>query len=144
MNKINRFETDTASVADNDVTFGQNTVVVVDDLMTNCQVIKYMLEQKQGISCKTFTNPVEALAYVLENHPSMVITDHIMPQMSGVELIRELRKHFGKMDLPVIMITSVEQDQDLISDMYDAGGSDFLNKPVDFKELLSHVQAQMH
>ena len=82
----------------------------------------------------TASNGKQALAAALETNPQIVITDWMMPEMDGLELIRRIRACESSGYSYVILLTAKSQKEDLIEGM-EAGADDFLTKPFDRDEL---------
>lgn len=90
-----------------------------------------------GFSPVTFDRPEEAIPQILSKKPSLVITDLNMPNISGLELTREVRKKFSRQDMPILMITTQsdfveEKDGDIkVSDtvLTKSGINKILHKP---------------
>ena len=68
----------------------------------------------------------------------MMISDVMMPRMSGYEVCQQLRQQYTAEQLPIIFLTARSEAQDLET-AYAVGGNDFLNKPVSKEELLTRV-----
>ena len=85
----------------------------------------------------------EALAFLL-SHPKidLVISDIMMPKMDGLTLLREIRKHYTRSQLPVILISG-QLDRSLKQQALAYGASGFFNKPFDVTEFMSTVNAQL-
>lgn len=81
-----------------------------------------------------FQDPKKALAWITQEKPEFVCTDLNMPVMDGIELIRHIRQHYPSNELPVIMVTT-QNDQVDNKAAYMAGASAILNKPFDAARL---------
>ena len=77
---------------------------------------------------------VEALAAFEDTWPDLVLLDVVMPRMNGFEACRELRRRNGGADTPILMMTGLE-DLDAIDRAYEAGATDFVTKPINYKIL---------
>ncbi|MBF0559506.1 MAG: response regulator [Nitrospirae bacterium] len=106
--------------------------VVVDDSQLSLSIIEAMAESI-GLNVKSFDHPVDALKYIEANPVDMVLTDFIMPEMNGIALVKEVRKIYE--DIPIIMITVIDNDQALKNEALISGATDFLTKPFDESEL---------
>lgn len=84
----------------------------------------------------------EALRLALEEKPDLVLTDMMMPRMSGEELIRRMSEHESLRGVPVILVTARAED-DLKSNLLNAGAHDFIRKPFGVQELLVRVRNQI-
>lgn len=74
--------------------------------------------------------------------PDLAIIDWMMPQISGIELIKSLRASADTATLPIIMLTARNTEDDTIEGL-DAGADDYISKPFSPRELLSRVQAAL-
>jgi CheY-like chemotaxis protein len=80
-------------------------IVVVDDSKMMLKLYQNKLRAK-GLESEIYDKPEEAVPKIIKDKPDMVITDLNMPNISGIELTRELRKKFTRQDLPIMMITT--------------------------------------
>lgn len=113
-------------------------VLVVDDEIHIVHVVAIKL-RNNGYQVLTAGNGQEAFQLACRQQPHIIITDHQMPVMSGLELVEKLRAHQKTKDLPVILLTArsfaidEKQKQDLKI-------SASLSKPFSPKELLENVE----
>ncbi|PIC86977.1 histidine kinase [Sporosarcina sp. P20a] len=114
-------------------------ILVVDDDPMNLQIIKQMLKA-DGYMVVTCTSANEALKELERGRWSLVISDVMMPYMSGYELTRELRKRFSLAELPILLLTARTQQID-IQMGFEAGANDYVRKPVEKVELIMRVRA---
>ncbi|MEJ2529613.1 MAG: sigma-54 dependent transcriptional regulator [Gammaproteobacteria bacterium] len=115
------------------------TLLFVDDDPTAGELLQRFCEGTAYTS-KIFHDPREALNCFLEEGADAVITDLQMPEMSGIELLAEIRKH--DFEVPVIIITA-HSTVDSAIDALRLGASDFLKKPFDMEELLLLVDKSL-
>ncbi|MGV2884847.1 ATP-binding protein [Paenibacillus taichungensis] len=134
---------DTAAAVDWDETDdnleAEHTILIVDDDPVNRQVLFNLLSTERY---RVIAADSGAVALKLrEEHPSidLVITDWMMPQMSGLELCRKLRESSSLSELPILMLTARGLPED-IKMGFQAGANDFLSKPVDAGELRARVR----
>ena len=114
-------------------------VLVADDNLVNLESISDLLEE-EGLSYLTATNGVEALKILEEQGPvEVIILDWMMPQMSGFELLKILKRDPRWCDIPVIMQTAKSQEKDMI-DALDSKVFLYLTKPYSDKVLASMVR----
>src|SRR5438477_12508275 len=90
-----------------------------------------------ALSCKGFEVRIagdgkEAVDKVRQRRPDVLVTDVMMPQMDGVELIRQIRKEPGLMDLPIIAVSAFP---DYLSKAYMNGATETVRKPMDVDSL---------
>tara|TARA_B100001063_G_C16710764_1_gene527868 strand:+ start:83 stop:1111 length:1029 start_codon:yes stop_codon:yes gene_type:complete len=101
-------------------------IISIDDNENNLFLIEAFCND-MGLNIKSFSEPLDALLHVLNNPVDMILIDYMMPQLNGLDFIKEFRKNNTK--VPIIMITAAN-DQDVHNDAFQAGANDFLNKPV--------------
>lgn len=109
-------------------------VVIVDDRATNLRILRRFAEQLgPGVVVRTFDNAQAALNSFSDVPPDLVITDYVMPHMSGEEFIERCRLDERTQEVPIIVVTAFE-DRDYRYRALDSGASDFLLSPVDARE----------
>ncbi|KOS64381.1 response regulator [Lysinibacillus agricola] len=114
-------------------------VLVVDDDPVNLRVIETILSIEK-YDLVTVTSGSKALEILMSQEWDLVISDVMMPNMSGYELVRTIRQQFSITELPVLLLTARSQPQD-IENGFLAGANDYVTKPVDALELSSRVKA---
>jgi len=114
-------------------------LVAEDDRATLTRMEALALEW--GYQCITATNGAEALRLFELEHPDLVLTDWLMPEMDGLDLLRAIRKTDGKRARAyVIMLTTRGETPDLVRGM-EAGADDFVRKPFEKEELRVRLRA---
>ncbi|UPK43791.1 ATP-binding protein [Paenibacillus pabuli] len=122
-----------------DILEAEHTILIVDDDPVNRQVLFNLLSTERY---RVIAADSGAAALKLrEEYPSidLVITDWMMPRMSGLELCRKLRENSSLSELPILMLTARGLPED-IKMGFQAGANDFLSKPVDAGELRARVR----
>ncbi len=116
-------------------------ILVVDDNAQNLELIQAYLED---VECETVAahDGVEALEKVAGKKPDLVLLDVMMPRMSGFEVCRRLKKDPATSDIPVIMVTALNEFGDIERGI-DSGTDDFVSKPVNRLELLTRVKTML-
>ncbi len=102
-------------------------VVSVDDNQSNLLIIE-AYAKVLGLEVHSFIRPHEALSYMLENRCDMLITDYMMPEMNGIELVKAFRN--CDTQTPVVMVTAVGDNIALHMEALEVGVTDFLSKPI--------------
>jgi CheY-like chemotaxis protein len=88
----------------------QRKVLIVDDESTGRTILAKIIQQaEEEVSVDSFDNPLEALQWLDHNHPDLIITDYRMPEINGVELIKQIRNKPACQDIPIMMITVVSE-----------------------------------
>ena len=114
-------------------------VLVVEDELVNQLILRQSLEQ-QGYEVEVASNGEAGLAKAETFLPSLIICDWVMPQMSGVDVCRQIKANPNLASIFFILLTARNKVQDRIEGL-DSGADDFLNKPVDPGELQARVRS---
>ncbi len=114
-------------------------ILVVDDSPTIRAALKALLE-RMGHTVVEANNGKEALQMYRQDRPGLVLIDVVMPVMDGYESARHMRETKADEWVPIIFLSSKEADQDL-DRAIEAGGDDYLVKPVSFVVLNAKIRA---
>jgi len=118
-----------------------NRLLVVDDDFASRTALSKRLKGR-GYTVDTADGGVAALDKILHDHYDLILLDERMPEMSGLDLLRLLRATHSETDLPVIMVTGVD-DKSSIVDALHEGANDYVIKPVEMPEILARIQTQL-
>lgn len=111
-----------------------SNVLIIDDQSTSRIILEELVSTVDDeVTVHTFDNPITALEWAGANSTDLILTDYKMPAMDGVEFTRQLRKLPGCADIPVIIITVVD-DKVVRYQALESGATDILTKPVDHHE----------
>jgi len=113
-----------------------STILVVDDEKKIVEILKGYLE-REGYQVITAYDGRAALDLARSNSPDLIILDLMLPEVSGWDVCRELRR---KSDVPIIMLTARDDTTDKIIGL-ELGADDYVTKPFDPKEIVSRVRA---
>lgn len=116
----------------------KGTLLVVDDEPLNLQILKQIL-LRQGYTVQTALNGREALQQIQSQAPDLVLLDIVMPDLSGMEVLKEIRKSHSAITLPVIMLTAKGESEDIVEAL-NHGANEYITKPVDIPGVLSKIQ----
>jgi two-component system, response regulator RpfG len=112
----------------------RNTVVIVDDLFSSRLLLAEIVRQIDGkLNLELFDTPSRALEFSRNNRVDMILTDYKLPEFDGVQLVRQLRSLPHCVDVPIVVITVVD-DRRVRYEALEAGATDFLIKPLDEHE----------
>lgn len=95
-----------------------------------------------GHACGWVTSAEECLQVMRFKRPDLLLLDHSFPGMSGITLLRQLRRSPRFYDLPVVMFTAISGEEDEAQAIY-AGAQDFIRKPFDPLWLVRKVEKQL-
>nr|WP_246880608.1 ATP-binding protein [Sporosarcina sp. 6E9] len=113
-------------------------VLIVDDNPVNLRILGNLLATDYNI--ETATSAEEALTHINRVEWDLVISDVMMPKMSGYELTKTIRKQFTISELPVLLLTARHQVEDIYTGFL-VGANDYVSKPMDAIELKARVKA---
>lgn len=113
-------------------------ILIVDDDPVNRKILNQFLMNDHDIA--TVSNGEEALASIQTSDWDLVISDVMMPNMSGYELAANIRKQFTLSELPILLLTARNQLEDIYTG-FQSGANDYVSKPVDALELQARVKA---
>lgn len=125
-------------------------VLLVDDNPNDVELtLRALGRQKLGNTVVAVSDGVEALEYLNregphagrdeDEWPVVALVDLNMPRMGGLALLKELRANEHTRRLPVVILTTSKEDQDIVRS-YDLGANSFVRKPVDFNEFVEAVR----
>jgi len=116
-------------------------VLIVDDSPTEQHVIARLLE-KNGFETVVANDGEEAISIAEQSRPDVILMDVVMPGMNGFQATRQLAKNPLTSGIPVVMVTSKDQESDKAWGLRQ-GAVDYLMKPVNDSELLDAVRARV-
>jgi PAS domain S-box-containing protein len=116
-------------------------ILVVDDKLENLRIIEVLLK-KQGYKVRCIPDPKTALEVATNKPPDIMLLDVLMPDMSGYEVCRALKARPETREFPIIFLTALTEMENLVEG-FQAGGVDFLSKPVRPEEVLAHVKTHV-
>lgn len=114
------------------------TVLVIEDEPTLVATLRYNLE-REGYLVLTATDGEAGLSLARTKKPDLVILDLMLPGMSGLEIVRLLRRESS---VPVLMLTAKAEETDKVVGL-ELGADDYVTKPFSMRELLARVRAQL-
>ena len=115
------------------------TISVVEDEKPISTLIKYNLE-KEGYKVHIFETGEEGFEHIKKNLPDLVILDWMLPDLSGIDICKQIKKETKLKSIPVIMLTAKSEESDKIRG-FETGADDYVTKPFSTKELVLRVQA---
>ncbi len=112
-------------------------IALIEDEPQMAEGIKYNLEL-EGYMVRTAADGEEGLELVLDWEPDLVLLDLMLPKMSGLEVLRELRKK--NVWTPILVLTALNREGDIVAGL-ETGADDYVCKPFSLAELLARVRA---
>ncbi|MCU7905222.1 MAG: response regulator [Candidatus Thiodiazotropha sp. (ex Epidulcina cf. delphinae)] len=118
------------------------TILVVDDSATEVHVFKKILE-RQGYQILAAKDGQEGVETAKRHLPDLILMDVVMPVLNGFQATRQLKNHEATSKIPVIMVTTKDQQTDINWGMRQ-GATEYLVKPVAPAELLSKIRSLLN
>lgn len=112
-------------------------VLLIEDEVNIAEAIRFLLT-REGFRVSHLADGSEALARVRSDRPDLLILDHMLPGLSGIEILQALRADPETRALPVMMLTARGRDRNLAER---AGADRFISKPFSNAEILAEVRA---
>lgn len=116
-------------------------ILIADDGLVMRTVISRKLEEK-GYRVIAAPSGIEVMELIESSTFELVILDIHMPGMDGFETLQRLRERFSQIQLPIIMATSKDEDEDIVR-CFEAGANDFVAKPINFPVLFARIETQL-
>jgi two-component system phosphate regulon response regulator PhoB len=115
------------------------TVLVVEDEAAIRDMLIFNLG-RAGYQVRPATNGSEARAAIVDRQPDVVLMDWMLPDISGLELTRQLKRDPATREIPVIMLTARVDEDDRVAGL-DGGADDYVTKPFSTRELEARIKA---
>ncbi|MCT4609062.1 MAG: phosphate regulon transcriptional regulator PhoB [Pelagimonas sp.] len=119
----------------------QPTVLVVEDEAAQREVLSYNLEA-EGFRVARAENGEEALVLVEEENPDIIVLDWMLPNVSGIEVCRQIKTRPETRNVPIIMLSARSEEVDRVRGL-ETGADDYVVKPYSVIELMARVRAQL-
>ena len=117
----------------------QKQILIVEDERPIREMIAFGL-RRGGFEVREAADVREARASIANDRPDLVLIDWMLPDLSGLELTRTLKRDKDTRDVPIIMLTARSEEQDKVMGL-DSGADDYVTKPFSPRELLARINA---
>lgn len=114
-------------------------IFIIEDETSIIHLVQHNLE-KDGFIVSSAINGNEGLKDLKKFEPNLLLLDWMLPDLSGIEICKSIRKDTSFKNLPVIMLTAKGEEEDKIKGL-DSGADDYLTKPFSYNELLARIKA---
>ena len=114
-------------------------IFIIEDEPSIIQLVQHNLE-KNGFIVSSSLNGNDGLKELKKFQPDLLLLDWMLPDLSGIEICKSIRKDNSFKSLPVIMLTAKGEEEDKIKGL-DSGVDDYLTKPFSFNELMARIKA---
>ncbi|MCA0043805.1 phosphate regulon transcriptional regulator PhoB [Celeribacter litoreus] len=119
----------------------QPRVLVVEDEPAQREVLAYNLEA-EGFAVSKAENGDDALLFVDEDQPDIIVLDWMLPGVSGIEICRRLKTRPDTREIPIIMLSARSEEVDRVRGL-ETGADDYVVKPYSVIELMARVRTQL-
>lgn len=119
----------------------QPTVLVVEDEAAQREVLSYNLEA-EGFRVVRAANGEEGLMMIEEEAPDIIVLDWMLPNVSGIEVCRQIKTRPQTRNTPIIMLSARTEEVDRVRGL-ETGADDYVVKPYSVIELMARVRAQL-
>lgn len=115
----------------------EKSIAIIEDEPFIIEALTFLLES-EGFDVGAISDGAKAINFIKEFNPNLIILDIMLPNVSGLKILEDIRAMNGLSHLPVLMLTAKGQKKDRLA-AEDAGVSKFMTKPFDNEELIMHV-----
>jgi len=123
------------------VSLANPRILVIEDEPSQIELLRYNLA-RQGFRVDIASDGEEGLLAAKEDTPDLILLDWMLPNLSGIEVCRQLRRNKQTREVPIIMLTARSEERDRIRGL-DIGADDYVSKPYSIKELIARVKAAL-
>jgi two-component system phosphate regulon response regulator PhoB len=120
---------------------GEPLILIVEDEPAQREVLAYNI-RAEGFQVLTAAAGDEALIAVRETPPDVIILDWMLPNVSGIEVCRQLKTATATSRIPIIMLSARSEDVDKVRGL-ETGADDYISKPYSVAELLARLRTQL-
>jgi DNA-binding response OmpR family regulator len=113
-------------------------ILVAEDEPLILQTLELKLK-KEGYVVIGCTDGLDAIQKIDSEKPDLIITDIMMPYMSGLEVVRKVKQDNGSQNIPVIVLSTMGQES-IVEEAFELGADDFLKKPFSLSELSIRIK----
>jgi len=114
-------------------------ILIVDDSVTNVFLIESVLTE-YGYGVMTSLNALEAEQKMQTVKPDLILLDLLMPQVSGFDFIKKIKKDPAFAEIPVVVVSAVT-DEDSVDEILSLGAIEYIKKPVVLTTLIEKIES---
>ena len=117
----------------------QGKIFIIEDETSIIQLVQHNLE-KEGFVVSSSTNGNDGLKELKKFEPNLLLLDWMLPDLSGINVCKSLRRDKNFKNLPIIMLTAKGEEEDKVKGL-ESGVDDYITKPFGFNELMARIKA---
>ena len=114
-------------------------IFIIEDETSIIQLVQHNLE-KEGFVVSSTTNGNDGLKELKKFEPNLLLLDWMLPDLSGIDVCKSLRRDKNYKNLPIIMLTAKGEEEDKVKGL-ESGVDDYITKPFGFNELMARIKA---
>ncbi len=114
-------------------------IFIIEDEASIVQLVQHNLE-KEGFIVSSSLNGNEGLKELKKFQPHLLLLDWMLPDLSGIDICKSIRRESNLKNLPIIMLTAKGESEDKIKGL-NSGADDYITKPFSFNEVLARINA---
>ena len=114
-------------------------IFIIEDEASIVQLVQHNLE-KEGFVVSSSLNGNEGLKELKKFEPNLLLLDWMLPDLSGIDVCKNIRRDSNFKSLPIIMLTAKGEEEDKIKGL-ESGVDDYITKPFSFNELHARIKA---
>ena len=114
-------------------------IFIIEDETSIIQLVQHNLE-KEGFVVSSSTNGNDGLKELKKFEPNLLLLDWMLPDLSGIDVCKSLRRDKNFKNLPIIMLTAKGEEEDKVKGL-ESGVDDYITKPFGFNELMARLKA---
>ena len=114
-------------------------IFIIEDETSIIQLVKHNLE-KEGFVVSSSTNGNDGLKELKKFEPNLLLLDWMLPDLSGIDVCKSLRRDKNYKNLPIIMLTAKGEEEDKVKGL-ESRVDDYITKPFGFNELMARIKA---
>jgi len=117
----------------------QPRILLIEDDLNLTELVRYNLE-RDGYEVSLAEDGEEGLMMAMERPPDLILLDWMLPNLSGIEICRRLRRNAELANVPIIMLTARSEEGDRVRGL-ETGADDYVTKPFSPRELIARINA---
>lgn len=119
----------------------EHRILIVDDNEMNRDMLSRRLS-RAGYAVLIAEDGEAGLALIMEQSVDLILLDIMMPGISGLDVLQQIRQSYSQVQLPIIMATAKDESEDIVK-AFELGANDYVTKPIDLPVLLARVKMHL-
>lgn len=116
-------------------------ILVIEDEPSQVEILRFNLHQ-EGFEVRVSMDGEAGVQAAIEDPPDLILLDWMLPNLSGIEVCRQLRRAKETREVPVLMLTARSEERDKVRGL-DIGADDFITKPYSIRELIARIHSAL-